>query len=508
MKMLDEAGEASAQAKQMGLISKGWGRWADPKTGKVTHKTDNNRLVSVDRKQKDKSGDGKELGPKPTSSKLGQIAKDLKAKAGRSSTKRQRAKAGADADVDAVEKLRQITDNPQDFEKASKMYHQGHDMKDIETQFGNKDKSKNTGNVTQDLDKKEPNFTRDTGPGESPAGGEANKQRIDSFLDKVSTVKNKDKAAKLIHNKIQHIDKQWTGVFDTTPKDPMYKNYGGADFEDDLYYLEKGYKKIVGKPYKAKDFADKPKNTGNVGMGSSPEKDRAKLRNKFLKKGTADAARAKRLGDTRPHAVKNLSDKDLEKRMNKISDYMDDVKADMRGATGSYKEKYEKATKDDREAYKIYHDEFEKRRKGKVGPKPGAQSDPSALNVKGDKANKLKRAQSLRQAWKQKGNAEAQATFARDFPKQYALDVASQQGKDLASKISRDMKGKGPEWKKQAAAQLKQHKARVEKIRSMDDDTQFKGDMDQRRSELDKLRGDGDDTVSGMSGKRARIVRR
>jgi hypothetical protein len=216
MKMLDEAGEASAQAKQMGLISKGWGRWADPKTGKVTHKTDNNRLVAVDPKQQEPD--------------LDTVAKDIK-------------RSG---------------------------------------------------------------------------------------------------------------------------------------------------------------------DSGNVGMGSPPDK--KALANKFLKTG--------------------------------------------------------------------------------------------------DKANKLKRAQSLRQAWKQKGNAEAQATFARDFPKQYALDVASQQGKDLASKISRDMKGKGPEWKKQAAAQLKQHKARVEKIRSMDDDTQFRGDMDQRRSELDKLRGDGDDTVSGMSGKRARIVRR
>jgi len=137
--LLDEDGEAAQQAKQMGLISKGWGRWADPRTGKVTHNTDGSRLVAVD-PQQDKSGGEKEIGPKPSSSKLGQIAKDLKGKAGRASTKRQRAKAGADADFDAVEKLRQITDNPQDFEKASKMYHQGHDMKDIEAQFGNKKK--------------------------------------------------------------------------------------------------------------------------------------------------------------------------------------------------------------------------------------------------------------------------------------------------------------------------------------------------------------------------------
>ena len=325
--LLDEDGEAAAQAKQMGLISKGWGRYADPKTGKITHKSDGSRLVPIDPKQQEPSG-------------------------------------GQEPDLDKV---------------------------------------------AQDL--------------------------------------------------------------------------------------------------------DKSKNTGNVGMGSSPEKDRAKLANKFLKKGTADAARAKRLGDTRPHVVKNLSDKDLDKRMNKISNYMDDLKADMRGATGSYKEKYEKATKDDREAFKIYHDEFEKRRKGKVGPKPGAEPDPSALNVKGDKANKLKRAQSLRQAWKQKGNAEAQATFARDFPKQYALDVVSQQGKDLTSKMSRDMKGPkadNPQWRKDAAEQLRRHKERVAKIREMPDDTEFSDEegMGNRRAMLDRLRGDGDDTVSGMSGKRARIVRR
>jgi len=391
--LLDEDGEAADQAKQMGLISKGWGRWADPRTGKVTHKSDGSRLVAVD-PQQDKSGGEKEIGPKPTQSKLGQIAKDLKGKVGRASTKRQRAKAGADADFDAVEKLRQITDNPQDFEKASKMYHQGHDMKDIEAQFGNKSK-----------------------------------------------------------------------------------------------------------------------NTGNVGMGSAGEKDRDKLRNKFLKKGTDDARKAKRLGDTRPHVVKNLSDKDLEKRMSKISDYMDDLKRDMRGATGSYKEKYEKATKDDREAFKVYHDEFEKRRKGKVGPKPGAEPDPSALNVKGDRANKLKRAQSLRQAWKQKGNAEAQATLARDFPKQYALDVVHQQGKDLTSDIQRGINGPeadNPQWRKDAAEQLKRHKERVAKIREMPDDTEFSDEegMSNRRAMLDRLRGDGDDTVSGMSGKVPKIVRR
>lgn len=110
--LLDEDGEAAQQAKQMGLISKGWGRWADPRTGKVTHKTDGSRLVAVDPetdqgpsdddhegwqdtptggatyKQKTKASRdaataGKEIGPKPTQSKLGQIAKDLKGKVGR-----------------------------------------------------------------------------------------------------------------------------------------------------------------------------------------------------------------------------------------------------------------------------------------------------------------------------------------------------------------------------------------------------------------------------------------
>ena len=162
--LLDEDGEAAQQAKQMGLISKGWGRWADPRTGKVTHKTDGGRLVAVDPQQQAKPKSKTDrlpnlAGPdaftmtpsgravpikkdKPSSSKLGQIAKDLKGKVDRASTKRQRAKAGADADFDAVEKLRQITSSPQDFEKASKMYHQGHDMKDIEAQFGNKSKNK------------------------------------------------------------------------------------------------------------------------------------------------------------------------------------------------------------------------------------------------------------------------------------------------------------------------------------------------------------------------------
>jgi len=39
---------ASDQAKQMGLVYAKFGRWKDPKTGKVTHKTAGERLVKID----------------------------------------------------------------------------------------------------------------------------------------------------------------------------------------------------------------------------------------------------------------------------------------------------------------------------------------------------------------------------------------------------------------------------------------------------------------------------
>jgi len=39
---------AAQQAKQMGLISKGWGRWADPRSGKVTYYTKDGQLQKVD----------------------------------------------------------------------------------------------------------------------------------------------------------------------------------------------------------------------------------------------------------------------------------------------------------------------------------------------------------------------------------------------------------------------------------------------------------------------------
>jgi len=45
---MEEADSAAAQqAKQMGLVSKGWGRWADPSSGQVTHKTEKGQLVPV-----------------------------------------------------------------------------------------------------------------------------------------------------------------------------------------------------------------------------------------------------------------------------------------------------------------------------------------------------------------------------------------------------------------------------------------------------------------------------
>lgn len=44
---IPEESQASQRAKQMGLVYKGFGRWADPQTGKVTHKTEDGQLVPV-----------------------------------------------------------------------------------------------------------------------------------------------------------------------------------------------------------------------------------------------------------------------------------------------------------------------------------------------------------------------------------------------------------------------------------------------------------------------------
>ena len=43
-----EDSPAADQAKQMGLVYKGFGRWADPRSNKVTHKTDGGRLTKID----------------------------------------------------------------------------------------------------------------------------------------------------------------------------------------------------------------------------------------------------------------------------------------------------------------------------------------------------------------------------------------------------------------------------------------------------------------------------
>ena len=82
--LLDEDGEAAQQAKQMGLISKGWGRWADPRTGKVTYKTDGGRLVAVD--------PATDTGPSDDDHEGWQDSPD-----GRSTTYKQKTKASRDA---------------------------------------------------------------------------------------------------------------------------------------------------------------------------------------------------------------------------------------------------------------------------------------------------------------------------------------------------------------------------------------------------------------------------
>ena len=46
--IFNEDSPAADQAKQMGLVYKGFGRWADARTNKVTHKTDGGKLTKVD----------------------------------------------------------------------------------------------------------------------------------------------------------------------------------------------------------------------------------------------------------------------------------------------------------------------------------------------------------------------------------------------------------------------------------------------------------------------------
>lgn len=45
--LTDEESQAAQQAKKMGLVSKGFGNWADPNTGKTTHRTVDGKLVPV-----------------------------------------------------------------------------------------------------------------------------------------------------------------------------------------------------------------------------------------------------------------------------------------------------------------------------------------------------------------------------------------------------------------------------------------------------------------------------
>jgi AraC-like DNA-binding protein len=77
LKKLREASGAADQAKQMGLTYKGFGRWADPRTDKITHKTDGDRLTKVD----------------PTQTKLGLDDPSVEKDPGR--------KAGKDAETQA-----------------------------------------------------------------------------------------------------------------------------------------------------------------------------------------------------------------------------------------------------------------------------------------------------------------------------------------------------------------------------------------------------------------------
>ncbi len=46
--MKEGQSEAAKEAKQKGLVSKGWGRWADPKTGKIVAQTMDGKLEWVD----------------------------------------------------------------------------------------------------------------------------------------------------------------------------------------------------------------------------------------------------------------------------------------------------------------------------------------------------------------------------------------------------------------------------------------------------------------------------
>lgn len=51
--LTDEESQAAQQAKKMGLVSKGFGNWADPNTGQTTHRTVDGKLVPVGQEEPD-----------------------------------------------------------------------------------------------------------------------------------------------------------------------------------------------------------------------------------------------------------------------------------------------------------------------------------------------------------------------------------------------------------------------------------------------------------------------
>ena len=73
--LTDADSPATQQAKKIGLVSKGWGRWADPRTDKVTHKTQDDKLVPVDSTEEPSKSDRTS---DTAVDKLAQVAKDLK----------------------------------------------------------------------------------------------------------------------------------------------------------------------------------------------------------------------------------------------------------------------------------------------------------------------------------------------------------------------------------------------------------------------------------------------
>jgi len=61
----NEGSDAADQAKQMGLVYKGFGRWSDPRTDKITHKTQDDKLVPYDPAQTKMGLDDPEVEKEP-----------------------------------------------------------------------------------------------------------------------------------------------------------------------------------------------------------------------------------------------------------------------------------------------------------------------------------------------------------------------------------------------------------------------------------------------------------